>query len=318
VTKPWDKKMKRLFREAPEDFVEWLFPGAKFMGIVSNELDGEPIYTDMLCEIMLNEERVLLHIEFQRRRDSRMAVRMWEYNVRATLQYQCPVWSVVIYLKPDSTVAEPVLARKLPDGRVIHRFEFEVIRLWEIATQELKQKGLVGLLPLLPLTREGARREIIEEAIIGLMPPGEEGKAELLTLTYGLASLALENEADQEWLSRRFEMLQDILRETKAYREMTKESRQEGREEGIREGREEGIREGKLEGLREALLTLVQARFSNPMVTRLAKGQAAIIDDPAILQDLILKVGLAQTLEEVQRDLLEWPGVEDDQDQYPS
>jgi len=113
-------------------------------------------------------------------------------------------------------------------------------------------------------------------------------------------------------------MLQDILRETKAYREMTKESRQEGREEGIREGREEGIREGKLEGLREALLTLVQARFSNPKVTRLAKGQAAIIDDPAILQDLILKVGLAQTLEEAQRDLLEWPGVEDEQDQYPS
>jgi len=105
-------------------------------------------------------------------------------------------------------------------------------------------------------------------------------------------------------------MLQDILRETKAYREMTKESRQEGREEGIREG--------KLEGLREALLTLVQARFSNPKVTRLAKGQAAIIDDPAILQDLILKVGLAQTLEEAQRDLLEWPGVEDEQDQYPS
>ena len=110
-------------------------------------------------------------------------------------------------------------------------------------------------------------------------------------------------------------MLYDILLETRAYRELTKESRKEGIEEGLKKGRKEGIEEGiekglekgKVEGLREALLTLVQARFPDPKITRLAKGQAAIIDDPAVLQGLIVKVGLAQTLEEVQQYLLDWP-----------
>lgn len=304
MRKPWDRRMKRLFSEAPQDFVEWLISGAHFNGLVSSELDGEPIYTDILCDITLNGERTLLHIEFQKRRDSKMAERLWKYNVRATLQYKCPVWSCVIYLKKDSTVAKPILIKKLPNDRVVHHFNFEVVRLWEIPTQEFKQKKLIGLLPLLPLTREGARREVVEEVIESLTPPGEEQKEELLTLTYGLASLAFENKkADLEWLMRRFDMLYDILRETPAFKELTKESRLEGREEGLKEGREEGLKEGKLDALREMLLTIVQARF--PKMLRLTKGLAVITEDPEILQSLILKLSTAQTLEEARGYLLE-------------
>jgi hypothetical protein len=38
----------------------------------------------------------------------------------------------------------------------------------------------------------------------------------------------------------------------------------------------------------------------------LAQSQIAIIDDPEVLENLILKVGPAQTAEEVQRYLLDW------------
>jgi hypothetical protein len=120
--------------------------------------------------------------------------------------------------KDDGTVATTPLMRKLANGRGIHRFEFDVIKLWEISLEELRTKGLIGLLPLLPLTRGGAKREVIEEAIGELAPTGEEPKAEVLALTYGIASLALENAADQEWLIRRFTKMYDILRETRAYK----------------------------------------------------------------------------------------------------
>jgi predicted transposase YdaD len=286
--RPWDRRMKRLFREAPRDLVQWLLPGSQFISIVSPELDGEALFTDHLFEVMFNGKRILLHIEFQKRRDSKIAKRLWEYNVRATLQYGCPVWSCVIYLKKDSTVAEPFLIWELPNGQLVHRFDFGVIKLWEISTEELKQKGHDGLIPLLVLTKNGARREVVEEAIAHLAPPGEEPKRELLALTYGLASLAFDNDDDQEWLIRRFAMLDDIIRETRAYREMT--------------------REGKLEGLREALFTVVQARFPSHQMIHLAQGQAAIIEDPEILQNIILKVSRAQTLEEAQRSLIDWAG----------
>jgi predicted transposase YdaD len=210
----------------------------------------------------------------------------------------------VIYLKKGSTIQEPFLANRLPDGRSVHRFDFSIIRLWEVPTKELKEKGLVGLLPLLVLTREGTRREVVEDVIADLAPSEEASKADLLTLTYGLASLAFENEEDQEWLIWRFAMLDDILLETRAFQEIRKSA--------LKEGREERREEGKLEGLREALLTLVQARFPGRKLQRLTKIQAVLIDDPTILEDLITKIALAQTLEEVQTILLDVPDTDEE------
>lgn len=94
----------------------------------------------------------------------------------------------------------------------------------------------MGLFPLLVLTQNGTRRDVVEEAIVGLTPPGEEPKAELLALTYGLASLMFENEDDQEWLIWRFAMLDDILRETRAFQEMAREGHEQGLKEGLKEG----------------------------------------------------------------------------------
>jgi len=270
---------------------------------VSPELDGdesETIYSDILFEVMLNGIQVLLHVEFQRSSDSQMAERLWEYNLKATRQYRCPVWSIVLYLKKDGEVAESPLTRDFPTGRVVHRFDFEVTKLWEILTIELAQKGLPGLLPLLPLTKGGARREVVEDVITGLIPLGEEPKTELLTLAYGLASLAFgkRNKVEQEWLRRRFAMMYDMLRETPAFQDIMKE--------GIEEGKEIG----QLEALRQTLMHVVAARF--PKLVRLAKGQAAIIDDPDELDGLIVKISIAQNAREARSYLLNEQEDEDD------
>jgi hypothetical protein len=201
--KPWDRRMKRLFRIVPLDIAQWLFPGAIFNGILPNELedenDEEVLYADVLYDFTIHGKRVLLHVEFQKRGESKMEERMWVYNVRATVQYGCPVWSCVIYLVEDSPIAESELIQTLPTGRVIHHFDFDVICLWKVPTQELKEKGLLGLLPLLPLTREGRRREVVEEIITLLMPSGEEPKRNLLIVTYVLASLAFaQDEGESE------------------------------------------------------------------------------------------------------------------------
>src|SRR6266566_2233170 len=266
-------------------------------------------YADLLFDIILNGIHILLHIEFQRNRDSKMAERLWEYNLKANRKYKCPVWSVVIYLKDDGKVAKAPLIQELPNGRVVHRFDFEVIRLWEISAKELKQKRLVGLLPLLPLTKGGAQREVIEEAIVELMPAGEEPKSELLTLMYGLASLAFEDETDQEWLIRRFTKMYDILRETRAYQEMTKESRQEALEEGHKKGLKEGLQLGKVEALHLTVLDVVRKRF--PKLTRFAKEQIAAIDDSEVLRRLIVKISIAKTMQEARQALLT---VDEDED----
>ena len=123
--------------------------------------------------------------------------------------------------------------------------------------------------------------------------------------------------------------MSDELRDTWVYQQILKE----GREEGLKEGREEERkrreeerkqreeerkqreeerkqreeeRRQELERWRQTMLSLVQVRFASQKMELLAEGQAAIIKDPKILQDLIVKVGAAQTAEEAQDYLLSW------------
>ena len=84
-----------------------------------------------------------------------MAERLWEYNVKTSVKYKSSVLSVVIYLRDDGKVAKAPFTRKLSSGRRIHNFDFDVVKLWEIPTEYFQKEGLIGLLPLLPLTREG-------------------------------------------------------------------------------------------------------------------------------------------------------------------
>ncbi|HLL79790.1 MAG TPA: hypothetical protein VKT25_09835, partial [Ktedonobacteraceae bacterium] len=62
----------------------------------------------------------------------------------------------------------------------------------KLIAAELLDKRLFGLLPLLPLTKDGARREIVD---------------------------------DLRWLKWRFSMLSDFLRDSPIYQEVLEEAR---------------------------------------------------------------------------------------------
>ena len=109
--------------------------------------------------------------------------------------------------------------------------------------------------------------------------------------------------------------MHDILRESPYYKQILQEGYIEGREEGIvkgleeglkkglQEGLQEGVQKGKLEGQREILLAIVQMRF--PKIVRITKTLVAAIDDPLKLQDLTVKISMAQTAKEAKQYLLE-------------
>ncbi len=308
----WDGGMKRLVEEAPQDFISWLIQGAQFDSELSPHLQGRNIDADILYRIIIDGSPYLFHLEFQRRSDPDMAKRLWEYNVLATSKFDLSVYSFVIYLKKNGKIAEPPYIRRLHNGREVHRFYFTAIKLWEIPTDTFKGPGLQGLLPLLPLTRDGPSRSVVEEIIDGLCPAGEAPKSELLSLAYGFAALVLNDAADRAWLRRRFSMLEDILEGTWAFQELKQRGLEEGRKQGIEEGIKKGIKEGIKEGIREAyaqevqrqrkmLITFVRARF--PALIELAEERARALSVVEDLQALILNVGLAQSEEEARQHL---------------
>jgi len=285
MPKPFDDAMKKLVGGNPQDMVSWVIPGAQFGKQLPLELGVENIYADGLLQATLDGKEFLAHIEFQSSYDGRIGERLLEYNVLASRQYNyLPVYSCVIYLKNHNNVPDSPFTKGLPNGEEIVRFHYRSIELGKLAARELLQTDLVGLLPLLPLTQDGARREVVEEMITGLV---SAEKTESLWIGYALASRVFKD--DLKWLKRRFAMLEDILRDTPVYQEV------------LAEGMEKGLEKG-LEAQRQTLLDIVQERF--PAIARLAKQQADAIGDPEVLRHLTVKISVVKTSKEAEQYLL--------------
>jgi len=288
----WDSSMKRLVGINPQAFVTWLLGDAQVVQELSGHLN-RAIDIDILYEIILLGQRVALHIEFQRYRDTNMAERVWEYNVFATRKYSCTVISFVIYLKVDGKIAESPYIRDLLGSQQIHRFDFFNVKLWETSTEELMDIGLVGLLPLLPLTKEGGKREVIEEVVTKLLQVEDKGiQKNLLTITFTLSSLALDVQEDKTWLLRRFKLLQDIIRDTEIYQYIM----QEGREEDM-----EKERQRELQGVRQMLLQMLLARVKErfTVLTPLAQQITKVTVRNESMHDLALTEDFAEVADDL-------------------
>lgn len=287
--KPWDDSLRKLVRANPQAFVSWILGEAEFIAELPEKLKTWNLEVDALLRTSVKGHQMLLHIEFQTYNDLEMAERLLRYNVLLRSEYKLPVVSCVIYLLRDGSVPPSQLIWDSPIGRDVIHFFFESIELGELAPDELLSLGQPGLLPLLPLTKGGIRREVTEQMFARLQASEQ---TDLLAIGSTLASLVFsrEHSPDLEWLHRRLREMHDVLRESPYYQEI------------LQEGREEG----KIEGQRELLLAIVQARF--PEMARLTKKLIAAIDDPASLQDVTVKISMAQTDKEVQQYLLE--GIE--------
>jgi hypothetical protein len=111
------------------------------------------------------------------------------------------------------------------------------------------------------------------------MPFTKEPEKELLSSLYALGSLMSNNE---DWFERRFETMENILKDSWAYKKWTAQGRQQGLQQGI--------------------VSLVQKRF--PSLTTLAQERVALLTTPEKLQDLLLEVGTAKDEQETRSSLL--------------
>ncbi len=98
--------------------------------------------------------------------------------------------------------------------------------------------------------------------------------------------------------------MHDRLQESPIYQEILHKGLEKGLCEGHESGIAVGLAQGRLEATRDTLLSFVDARF--PQLSKLAEEQAKLITDIALLQQLVSKIGAAQTQVETQQILLTW------------
>jgi predicted transposase YdaD len=292
----WDKSLKTLVAGCPQAFAELILRQSdiKVADMLPTDLKGYDLEADSLLTVELREgEEIILLVEFQSVNDKEMGDRLLDYSARIKKKYARPVLACVIFLRKDGIVPEPPLIWELFDGKNILTFNYVCIKLWELNPEVLLAFNQPSLLPLTLLTKGGAHRTMVERVFEGLL---EHGLKDLLPASNLLAGLVLDKN-DLEWLQRRFQQMNDILKQSPAYRWMTDDAREEGLKEGLEQGREQAS-----EQFRAAIIEIVAGRF--PHILSLAQQAVRHVTSVERLQHTVVKLSLAHDEDNVEQYLL--------------
>ncbi|WP_406678001.1 Rpn family recombination-promoting nuclease/putative transposase [Moorella sp. ACPs] len=310
-----DRSIKVLARQYPETFIKLVLgkdTGWEYQTMENPEINIPEKRLDFVYEIEQNDNKYLLHLEFQLRHEKEVPARIFKYSAYLTESYRLPVIPVVIYLEKRNY-------RRLPDAyivevnnKVVSRFTYQVIKLWEYE-QDIAGGKLKELAPLLVLLKDNrdvalleyTRKLILEEKDI-------KRRADSLSVAISVAERYFDREILLNIFREEFKML---LKESSFVQEWYNEGLQkglrDGMEKGLAEGLErglerglekglvKGLEKGRIEALRDSILDVLEERFG---VLRSGIGKKLEeIDDSAALKSLFKMSLKVNSLEEFEK-----------------
>ena len=158
----FDTASKKQIETNPQDFVNLCFkfglPNITVLEVVTPEQPTVEMHqADTLIKALRDDREVLVHFEFQTTDsyDPEMLLRMAGYIIRAIEAYRLPVYSNVIYLRPDAGNNDPGKFAQNLEGHNIS-IEYQVFRLIEMNGQEILDLKSAGLIPFTPLMKRPA------------------------------------------------------------------------------------------------------------------------------------------------------------------
>ncbi len=233
--------------------------------------------SDSFIRVRIDGQETLVHNEFQTTDSTNppMERRMAGYIGRAIEHHGLPIFSNVIYLRPNAGQNDPgYYIQEFPVYEIVIRYR--VIRLIEIEGQHILDMRYSGLIPFTPLMKppegmapEAWLRHCIHTA--RTRPIAQSPKADYLAGMVALSELVYEAETISDIIFK--EDIMDLIRES-SFAQYFKQ-----------EGIEEGIEQGERRSTIEAILEVLEIRFglskAHPLFTRIAA-----IDDLQHLKQL--------------------------------
>jgi hypothetical protein len=205
MTKPYDTTIKQLLADFAEDWVEWIVPKLGMpAGTKVTPFDPELSTVQLAADKVFRFEtpaRGLLHLEFQSTWGGKLPARLHTYNTILHDRYEEePVYSVAFLLRKDAdaNAMTGTFTRQYPDGREYLRFQYRVVRVWELSAEELLHGGL-GAIPLALLTdeAEGQLREMVNRVDERIRAESEDESTRKMLLTSVLLLLGMRYNRDQ-------------------------------------------------------------------------------------------------------------------------
>ncbi len=260
--------------------------------IVPEQPTVEMHQADMVIKVELNGKEVLVHFEFQTTDsyDPEMSLRMAGYIIRLIETYRLPVYSSVIYLRPDAGRRDRGAYEQNIAGHQIF-VEYQVIRLIEMEGDQVLDTKPTGLLPFTPLMKRPAGvdaeqwlRRCVRTADNVEVP----NKAAYLGALAILGNLVYESELISNIIQ------EETMQQPNIIEYWTEKATAEAHQQGL----QQGLKERALEDILEVLELRLQ-----PDAARTFKPVLEAIDDSQRLKQLHRAALLAESAEDFRQAL---------------
>ena len=227
----YDEICKFIAENFAVDLATWLLgEPIHFTLLEPTELQVAPIRADSL--IFLESDELILHIEFQTDPKDDIPFRMADYRLRIHRRFPHKrIYQVVIYLRKSNSPLTRITSFELPELN----HQYNVIRLWEVPTQDLLTSS--GLLPFATLSQtDNPERTLAQVAQEIEQIRDKTEQSDVAATTAILAGLALDRMVIKRLLK------DDIMKESVIYQEILSIGEARGETRGETRGRqEEGV-----------------------------------------------------------------------------
>ena len=281
----FDTISKHLIQKYPDDFASFTLGSEdiEVLAVIDTEqYTVEARQTDSLIRVRMGDEEVLVHNEFQTTDSTNppMPRRMAGYIGRAIEHHGLPIYSNVIYLRPNAGQRDTgYYVQEHLDYEITIRYR--VIRLIEIEGERVLESGQSGLIPFTPLMKppEGLASDVWLHQCIHTArtrPIARSSRADYLAGMVALSELVYASETISDIILK--EGIMDLIRESSLFQSLTQQSREESFEQGREEGIEQGIEQGGRERAIEDILDVLEIRFDLRQTDPLSARISAIED----------------------------------------
>jgi hypothetical protein len=288
-----DQGIKFLLQADAANMLQYMVPGLHIDRPVPAEVTASPqLLPDTLFRGTYQGDACVVNLEVQLHGDAAMPRRMYEYAARISTQSDLPVLSIVLWLEAKGMIPEPSYEMRIGNF-LAGIWNYLSIKLFEIAARDIITSGVIGLLPLVPFTRD-ADLNTIEEAARTVQAQKAQQTIELESVLalFGARHFGADPILD---LFRRIGMNTDIIEQSPLFQMLTQKVVEKARFEA----KAEGEAQGKLLGMRALAIMLLEAHFG-----ALDADVRAAIDaaDAARVQEIVLHFD-KESLEQVRQRL---------------
>jgi len=286
MAQDYDVTIKKLVKNFPQDYVRLVFKNAAAkIELLNVELPATKHYTNVLVKVTVANETFIFHLEFFSSYEKDAPARMYGYAARIASQYpELGIYGVVLYLnEEDRDKPFPNFYEKwiLGERRSYHKFD--VIKIWELAADDVLRQQIIGLLPVVALMQheKESTEQVIRAAIDQMQQKVEDAglRAEMFAALYLFSGLK-QLRALITKLLKEANML-ELLEKSETYQEI------------LTKGWEKGREEGESKSFIRSILVILRARFGDASeeLSKQLQGLAA-----SQLDDLVAKAMTIESL----------------------